>query len=134
MLQPGRILHTKSHGGRLRRVAKRGTELSFGDFGMKSEEGYWIKAKQLESARKVLARYIQRGGKIWIRVFPDKPVTAKSAEVGMGGGKGALSHFIVPVEPGRMLFEISGIPESSAIEALRLAAHKLPIKVKIVKR
>ena len=108
--------------------------MSFGTFGLKAEESSWLKSNQLESARKVMARFIQRGGKIWIRVFPDKPRTAKSAEVGMGGGRGALVHFVVPVEAGRVVFEIDGLSEDQAREALRLAAHKLPIKTRFVKR
>lgn len=134
MLQPARIQHSKVHKGRLRSRAKRGTELSFGSFGLKAEESSWLKSNQLESARKVLARYFQRGGKIWIRIFPDKPRTSKSSEVGMGGGKGALSHFVVPVELGRIIFEIDGVTDDIAKEALRMAGHKLPIKTRIVKR
>lgn len=134
MLQPSRIQHAKVHKGRLRSVAKRGTELSFGTFGLKAEKSSWVKSNQLESARKVLSRYLQRGGKIWIRVFPDKPRTAKSAEVGMGGGKGSLSHFVVPVELGRIIFEIDGVADGTAEEALRMAGHKLPIKTRVVRR
>lgn len=114
--------------------ATRGVELSFGTFGLKAGESSWVKANQLESARKVMARFVQRGGKIWTRVFPDKPRTAKSAEVGMGGGKGGLSHFIVPVEAGKIIFEIDGVSEADAKEALRLGSHKLPLKTRIVKR
>lgn len=134
MLQPARVKHTKVHKGRLKEKANRGTVLSFGSFGLKAKESSWLKANQLESARKVMARYVQRGGKIWIRVFPDKPRTAKSSEVGMGGGRGALSHFVVPVEAGRIIFEIDGIPEASARRALILCGHKLPIKTKVVSR
>ena len=134
MLQPARIQHSKVHKGRLRSRAKRGTKLSFGNFGLKAEESSWLKSNQIESARKVLARYFQRGGKIWVRIFPDKPRTAKSAEVGMGGGKGGLSHFVVPIEVGRVIFEVDGISENMAEEALRMAGHKLPIKTRIVKR
>lgn len=134
MLQPARIQHSKVHKGRLRTRAKRGTNLSFGAFGLKAEESSWLKSNQLESARKVIARHLQRGGKIWIRVFPDKPRTAKSGEVGLGGGKGALSHFVVPVEVGRVLFEIDGISEESAREAFKTAGHKLPIKTRFIKR
>jgi len=134
LLQPARIQHVKVHKGRLRTRAKRGTNLSFGSFGLKAEESSWLKSNQLESARKVLARYFQRGGKIWTRVFPDKPRTAKSAEVGMGGGKGGLSHFVVPIELGRIIFEIDGVAANIAEEALRSAGHKLPIKTRIVKR
>jgi large subunit ribosomal protein L16 len=134
MLQPGRILHVKVHKRRLRSQAKRGTTLSFGTYGIKAEESGYLKANQLESARRVIARYLQRGGKVWIRIFPDRPVTAKSAEVGMGGGKGSLSHFAAPIEIGRILFEIDGIPENLAMECLKSAGHKLPIKTKIIKR
>lgn len=134
MLQPARIQRSKVHKGRLRSRAKRGTELSFGSYGLKADESSWVKSNQLESARKVLARYFQRGGKIWIRVFPDKPRTAKSAEVGMGGGKGGLSHFVVPIEVGRIIFEVDGVSDEVAKEALRMVGHKLPIKTRIIKR
>jgi len=134
MLQPSRIKHPKVHKGRLKAVSSRGTELSFGSFGLKADESSWLKANQLESARRAMARTFARGGKIWTRVFPDKPRTAKSAEVGMGGGRGALSHFVAVVEAGRMLFEVDGVTEQVAREALRLAAHKLPIKTRFVKR
>jgi len=134
MLQPSRVKHTKVHGGRLKKRTSRGAELSFGTFGLKAEESSWLKSNQLESARRVMARFVQRGGKIWIRVFPDKPRTAKSSEVGMGGGRGALSHFVVPVEAGRVIFELDGLSDDQAREALRLAAHKLPIKTRIIKR
>lgn len=134
MLQPARIKHTKAHKGKLKSIASRGTNLSFGTFGLKAEESSWLKANQLEAARRVMTRFIQRGGKIWIRVFPDKPRTAKSSEVGMGGGRGALSHFVASVEAGRVIFEIDGLSEKSAREALRLGAHKLPIKTRIIKR
>ncbi len=134
MFQPSRVKHTKTHKGRLKPVASRGVNLSFGTYGLKAEESSWLKANQLESARRVMARFIQRGGKIWTRVFPDKPRTAKSSEVGMGGGRGALSHFVAPVEAGRVIFEIDGLSEEASKEALRLAAHKLPIKTRIVKR
>ncbi len=134
MLQPSRVKHTKVHKGKIRSVASRGTSLSFGTFGLKAEESSWLKANQLESARRAMARFVQRGGKIWIRVFPDKPRTAKSGETGLGGGRGPLSHFVVPVEAGRVLFEIDGLSEAATRQALRLAAHKLPIKTRIVKR
>jgi len=134
MLQPSRVKHTKVHKGKLRELTSRGAELSFGTFGLKTEESSWLTSNQLESARKVMARFIQRGGKIWIRVFPDKPRTAKSSETGMGGGRGALSHFVVPVEAGRIIFEIDGLSEDQARKALQSATHKLPIKTRIVKR
>jgi large subunit ribosomal protein L16 len=134
MLQPSRVKHTKVHKGRLKLSATRGTELAFGTYGLKSEESTWLKANQLESARRAMSRLFQRGGKIWTRVFPDKPRTAKSAEVGMGGGRGSLSHFVAVVEAGRILFEIDGVTEAVAREALKLAAHKLPIKTRFIKR
>ncbi len=134
MLQPSRVKHTKVHKGRLKAHSSRGTELSFGAYGLKAEESSWVKANQLESARRAMSRLFARGGKIWTRVFPDKPRTAKSAEVGMGGGRGALSHFVAVVESGRMLFEVDGVTEQVAREALRLASHKLPIKTRFVKR
>lgn len=134
MLQPSRVKHTKVHKGRLKPASFRGTELSFGTYGLKAEESSWLKANQLESARRAMSRLFARGGKIWTRVFPDKPRTAKSAEVGMGGGRGALSHFVAPVEAGRVLFEVDGVTEQVAREALRLAAHKLPIRTRFIKR
>ncbi|MEK7604013.1 MAG: 50S ribosomal protein L16 [Patescibacteria group bacterium] len=134
MLQPSRVKHSKVHKGKMKSRTSRGAELSFGTFGLKSEESYWLKSNQLEAARRVIARFVQRGGKTWTRIFPDKPRTSKSSEVGMGGGRGALSHFVVPVEAGRMIFELDGLAEEQAREALRLAAHKLPMKTRIVKR
>ncbi len=136
-MQPSRVKHTKTHKGRnqaRKQYATRGTQLSFGTFGLKAEEAMWLKANQIESARKVMARFVQRGGKIWTRVFPDKPRTARSPELGMGGGAGGLSHFVAPVEIGRVIFEIDGLPEATAREALRLGAHKLPIKTRIITR
>lgn len=133
-MQPARIQHRKVHKGRKKIFASRGTELSFGTFGLKAEEPAWLKANQIESARKVMARYIQRGGKIWIRIFPDKPRTNHGGELGMGGGAGSLSHFVAPVEIGRVIFEIDGLPEATARAALRLGAHKLPIKTRIITR
>lgn len=134
MLQPSRVKHTKVHKGRLTAVATRGADLSFGTWGLKSEQSAWIKANQLESARRALSRFFQRGGKIWTRVFPGMPRTAKSAEVGMGGGRGALSHFVAVVSVGTMLFEVDGVTEAVARQALKMAAHKLPIKTRIVTR
>ena len=133
-MQPSRVKHTKVHKGKLKAKASRGTYLSFGSFGLKAAESTWIKSNQLEAARRVMTRYVQRGGKIWIRVFPDKARISKSGEVGMGGGRGALSHFVAPVEAGKIIFEIDGLPEASAREALTLGAHKLPLKTRIVKR
>lgn len=134
MFQPSKVKHSKVHKGKNRLVAARGTVLSFGSFGLKAEEAQWVKANQLESARRVIARYLQRGGKIWVRVFPSKPRTARSPELGMGGGRGALDHFVAVVEAGRVIFEIDGIGEVQAREALKLAAYKLPMKTRIISR
>ncbi len=108
--------------------------MAFGTYGLKATESSWLKMNQLEAARKAIAKHLQKGGKIWIRVFPDKPRTARSPELGMGGGAGSLSHFVAPVEAGRILFEIDGVPENTAKEAFRLASHKLPIKTRFIKR
>jgi len=134
MLQPRRIKHPKVHKGRLRSKTKRGDFLAFGAFGLKTLESTWLKASQIEAARRTISRYLQKGGKIWIRVFPDKPRTARSPELGMGGGAGSLSHFVAPVEAGRVLFEIDGVSEQLAKEALRLASYKLPVKTKFIIR
>ena len=136
MLQPKRIKHRKVHkrvGGK-GGVATRGFSLSFGAYGLKSIEANWLRASQLESARRAITHSIQRGGKLWTRVFPDKPRTQKGAETGMGGGAGSLSHFVAPVEAGRILFEMDGVPEATAREAFRLASHKLPVKTIFVKK
>lgn len=134
MLQPKRIKHRKVHKGNLKNVATRGHYLSFGSYGLKAMESSWLKASQLEAARRAITHFIKRGGKVWIRVFPDKPRTQKGAEVGMGGGAGSISHFVAPVEAGRIIFEMDGVPESTAREAFRLAGHKLPVKTKFVKK
>jgi len=136
MLQPKKTKHRKWHKGRKRfkGVASRGTELVFGGFGLKAMETLWVTDRQIEAARKVLSRFTQKGGKVWIRVFPDKPVTSKGQEVPMGGGKGNPDHFVVPIKPGRILFEMDGISEAEAMEAIRQAGDKLPVKSKFVKR
>jgi len=135
MLQPKKVKHRKWQKGRSRaKITKGGAELSFGSFGLKAEEDAWLTARQIEAARRAITRYIQRGGKVWIRVFPDKPRTSKGVEVPMGGGKGSVEHFVAPVKAGRIIFEIDGIPEKIAREALRLAGYKLPIKTKFIKR
>lgn len=134
MLQPKRIKHRKVHKGKIKPLASRGHYLSFGSFGLKAVESGWLKSSQIEAARRAISHYIKRGGKIWIRVFPDKPRTQKGAEVGMGGGAGSLSHFVAVAEAGRIIFEMDGIGESVAKEALRLAAHKLPLKTKFIKK
>ena len=134
MLQPKKVKHRKWQKGRIKGREVRGTVLAFGSFGLKSLGTARITARQIEAARRALTRHIQRKGKVWIRIFPDKPVSKKGIEVPMGGGKGSVDHYAVPVKPGRILFEMDGIEESLAKEALRLAAHKLPIKTKFVKR
>ncbi len=134
MLTPKRTKYRKMHRGRMRGQAGRGNTLSFGDFGLQALEPCWMTSRQLEAARRAIVRYVRRGGKLWIRVFPDKPVTTKPAETRMGGGKGAVDHFVAVIKPGRMLFEIAGVEEDSAREAMRLAAHKLPIRTRFVSR
>lgn len=136
MLLPKKTKHRKWHKGRKRFVGveTRGTKLSFGNYGLKAEGRAWIDSRQIEAARRVITRTIQRGGKVWIRIFPDKPVTKKGAEVGMGGGKGSVDKYVAPVKPGRVLFEMDGVTEEKAREALIKAAHKLPLKVKFIKR
>jgi large subunit ribosomal protein L16 len=114
--------------------AGRGNTLSFGDFGLQAVEPCWMTSRQIEAARRAIVRHVKRGGKLWIRVFPDKPVTAKPAETRMGAGKGAVDHWVAVVKPGRMIFEISGVQEDLAREAMRLASHKLPIKTRFVAR
>ena len=135
MLQPKRIKHRKVHRGNKKPgTATRGYYLSFGSFGLKAIEADWIRSSQIESARRAISHSIQRGGKLWIRIFPDRPMTQKGAEVGMGGGAGALSHFVTPVEKGRILFEMDGVTEVVAREAFRLASHKLPVKTRFIKK
>ncbi len=134
MLQPKKVKHRKWHKGRTKGVETRGTELAFGSFGIKSLEARWITSRQIEAARRAMTNYIQRGGKIWIRIFPDKPVTKKPPEVTLGGGKGAVDHYVAAIKPGRILFEIDGVSDEMANEALRLAGHKLPVKTKIISR
>ncbi len=134
MLQPKKVKHRKWHKGRSRGVEHRGTELSFGAYGLKALEACWITARQIEAARRAMTHYIQRGGKIWIRIFPDKPVTRKPPEVTLGGGKGSVDHYVVAIRPGRILFEMDGVSEEIAEEAMRLAGHKLPVKTKFIKK
>ncbi len=134
MLIPKKVKHRKWHKPRRRYkgVASRATAISFGSYGLKAMSHGWISSRQIEAVRRVLTRYVRRGGKIWIRIFPDRPVTKKGNELPMGGGKGAVDHFVFPVRPGRIIFEIDGVAEPLAKEALRLAAHKLPVKTKII--
>ncbi|MBI2626655.1 MAG: 50S ribosomal protein L16 [Parcubacteria group bacterium] len=134
MLQPKRLKHRKVFRRHIAPVASRGNYISFGSFGLKTEESYWLKANQIEAARKSITRYLEKGGKLWIRVFPHVPQTAKSAEVGMGGGSGPIVGFSAPVEAGRILFEIDGVDEKVAREAFRLASSKLPVKTRFIKK
>ena len=134
MLQPKRVKYRKAHRGRRRGVAQAGNTVLFGDFGLQAEGSAWLTARQIEAARRAIVHSVKRGGKVWIRVFPDKPVTGKPAETRMGSGKGALDHWVAVVKPGRMLFEISGVKEDLAREAMRLASNKLPIETKFVVR
>ena len=134
MLMPKRVKYRKQMRGRMKGKATRGSEVSFGDYGLQALEPCWMTSRQIESARRAIVRYIRRGGKVWIRVFPDKPVTARAAETRMGSGKGAVDHWVAVVKPGRILFEMTGVPEEAAKEALRLASHKLSIKTQFVRR
>ena len=134
MLMPKRVKRRKQFRGSMRGKALRGNTLSYGEFGLVAVEPAWIKSNQIEAARVALTRYTKRTGKVWIKIFPDKPVTAKPAETRMGSGKGALEYWVAVVKPGRVMFEIAGVPEDQAREALRLAMHKLPCKCKIVSK
>jgi len=131
---PKKVKYRKRMKGRSKGVTTRGTELVFGTFGLKSLGTSWITSRQIEAARRVIIRYLRKGGKLWIRIFPDKPVTTKGTEVPMGGGKGRVSHYVFPIKPGRIIFEVTGIPEKEAREALRKAGDKLPVKTKFVSR
>lgn len=132
MLQPKKTKYRKMQKGRMKGNAERGSQIAFGTFGLKAVEGGWITSRQIEAARIAFTRYMKREGKTWIRIFPDKPVTSKPAEVRMGKGKGALSHYVAVVKPGRILFEAEGVPLDVAQEAMRLGAQKLPLKCKFV--
>jgi large subunit ribosomal protein L16 len=134
MLMPKRVKYRKQMRGRMKGRASRGAEISFGDYGMQALEPGWVTARQIEAARRSLVRYMKRRGKVWIRIFPDKPVTKKPAETRMGKGKGAVDHWVAVVKPGRILFEVSGLDDASAHEAIRLASHKLSIKTKFIQR
>ncbi len=134
ILMPRKIKHRKWRKGRSKGQASRGIELAFGSYGLKSLETCWISAQQIEAARRAILRYLKRGGKLWIRIFPQKPVTEKGIEIPMGGGKGSVDHYVFPIKPGRIIFEIEGIEEEVAIKALKKASDKLPIKTKFVKK
>ena len=134
MLMPGKVKFRKQQRGRRSGKAQTGSTVAFGDFGLKSLEDGWITARQIEASRIAITRFVKRGGKIWVRVFPDKPITKKPAETRMGKGKGAPEAWVVVIKPGRVLFEMEGVEEKVAREAMRLAAHKLPVKTKFVAR
>ncbi len=134
MLMPKRVKYRKQMRGRMKGKASRGTKVAFGDYGLQALEPSWVTARQIEAARRAIVRHVRRRGKYWIRIFPDKPVTAKPAETRMGKGKGSVDHWVAVVKPGRVMFELSGVPEEVAREAMRLASHKLPLKCQFVMR
>ncbi len=134
MLMPKRVKHRKVFRGRMKGEAHRGNFLAYGEFGLQATEPCWVTSQQIEAARIALTRYTKRGGQVWIKIFPDKPVTEKPAETRMGSGKGNPEYWVAVVKPGRVLFEIAGVPEETAREALRLASHTLPLKSKIITR
>ena len=134
MLLPKRVKHRKQFRGSMAGKATRGNKITYGDYGIVAMEPSWITSNQIEAARIAMTRYIKRGGQVWIKIFPDKPITAKPAETRMGSGKGSPEYWVAVVKPGRVMFELGGVPEETAREALRLATHKLPIKCKIVSR
>ena len=134
MLLPKRVKYRRVHRGRLTGKALRGNQVTYGEYGLVALEPAWIKSNQIEAARVAMTRYIKRGGQVWIKIFPDKPVTEKPAETRMGSGKGSPEYWVAVVKPGRVMFEIAGVPEETAREAMRLAANKLPIKCKIVSK
>lgn len=134
MLSPRRTKFRKQQRGRMKGLATRGSSINFGDFALQALEPSWITSRQIEASRRAMTRYIRRGGKIWIRVFPDKPITMRPAETRMGSGKGSPEYWVAVVKPGRILFEIAGVAEETAREAMRLAAYKLPIKTKFIVR
>jgi len=134
LMMPKKVKHRKSFKAKSKGVSRKGNELNFGSYGLKSMGTKWITSRQLEASRRAIVRYLRKGGKLWIRIFPDRPVTAKGNEVPMGGGKGSVDHYIFPITPGRIIFEIDGIKEEDVKEAFRKASDKLPIKTKIVTR
>ena len=134
MLQPKRVKYRKAHRGHRRGTAHAGTALTFGEFGLKALTRAWITSRQIEAARRAITHHVKRGGQIWIRIFPDKPVTSKPLETRMGSGKGNVDHWVAVVKPGRMLFEIGGVDKQVAKEAMRLASHKLPVATKFISR
>ena len=134
LLSPKKVKHRKWHKGRSKGIETRGTSLKFGTFGLQGLGTKWITSRQIEAGRRVIIRYIRKGGKLWIRIFPDKPITKKGTEVPMGGGKGSVEYYVFPIKPGRIIFELEGISEEEAREAFRKAGDKLPIKTRFVKK
>jgi len=134
MLQPSRVKYRKQHRGRRRGRAQSGNTLSFGEYGLQAQGACWLTSRQIEAARRAIVHHVKRGGKVWVRVFPDKPVTSKPLETRMGGGKGSVDYWVAVVKPGKILFEIAGVKEEAAREAMRLASHKLPISARFVSR
>lgn len=134
MLLPKKVKHRKWHRGRVRGYATDKLDVSFGSYGLKALEARWVTARQIEAARRAMTRFVQRGGKIWIRVFPDKPVTVKGNEIRMGGGKGAVDHYVAVVKAGTVMFEMDGVKEDVAKQAMQLAAYKLPVKTRFIRR
>ena len=134
MLQPKRVKYRNHHRGRRKGLSNAGSTLNFGEFGLKATENAWLTSRQIEAARRAMTRYARKGGRMWIRVFPDKSVTARAAETSIGKGKGAAVHWVAVVKPGRVLFEMAGIPEETAKHALTLAASKMPMKTRVVKK
>ncbi len=134
MLMPRRLKHRKTHRGRMRGIAQRGNSIDFGTYALQATEPHWITSRQIEAARRAIVRYVRRGGKLWIRVFPDKPVTQRAAETRMGSGKGNVEYYVAVVKPGRIIFEMTGVTEEQAREALRLAQHKLPMRTQFISR
>jgi len=134
MLMPKRVKYRKMMRGRLKGKAQRGNQIAFGTYGLQSLESQYLTSRQIEAARRAIVRYVRRGGKLWIRVFPDKPVTMRAAETRMGKGKGSVDHYVAPVRPGRVVFEIAGVSEEIAREAMRLASHKLPMRTQFIER
>ncbi len=134
MLSPSRVKHRKQAKGKMRGIAYRGSDVSFGDYGLQATECGWLTARQIEAGRIAMTRHVKRGGQVWIRVFPDKPISKKPLETRMGRGKGAPEEWVAVIQPGRILYEIEGVDEAVAVEAMRLAGHKLPISTKVLKR
>ena len=134
MLMPKRVKRRRVHRGRMKGVANKGNQVAYGEYGLVSLEPSWITSNQMEAARIAMTRYVKRGGKVWINIFPHKPITKKPAETRMGSGKGSVEYWVAVVKPGRVMFEMSGVPEEVAREAFRLASHKLPVKCKFVKK